>query len=316
MKKAIFSLITLLVSPTFAADLPMQNHAMITQEANPAWSGAYVGINAGGIFGSGDSSKIQTWNTFPDSAFESINLNNIQASALLTNALPANTSVGFIGGGQIGYNWHVRVQSIGLVAGAEADIQGTAGQGISSSRWIGAPGASFVAASSFYGIGNITAQTISMGLNYLGTVRGRLGLLLYPEFLAFVTAGLGYGSTTLNLDNYQALLITSSNVSGINTGQFGLVNGSGHFSGMSAGWVAGGGVEWLLASNWSIKAEYLYFDLGQRTGSLTNIFYSTLGGPSSLQSITSYSYNQNGNIARVGLNYHFQIVDSKTSMSN
>jgi opacity protein-like surface antigen len=30
----------------------------------------------------------------------------------------------------------------------------------------------------------------------------------------------------------------------------------------SAGWTVGGGVEWTLAQQWSVKAEYLYVDLG------------------------------------------------------
>lgn len=317
MKNFTYALIALSsVGSTIATGMPLQTRPSTTPTISAPWNGMYVGVNTGGIFGSGGSSQIHTWNTFPDSAFNSINLNNIQASALLTNALPANTSVGFIGGGQIGYNWHVHTQSMSFVAGLEADIQGSTGQGGSSSRWIGAPGAPFVAGGSFYGIGTITAQTISQGINYLGTVRGRLGILLCPGLLAFATGGFGYGTTTLNLENYQTLLITSSNVSGINTGQFGLVNGSGHFSGMSTGWVAGGGFEWLLASNWSLKAEYLYFNLGQKTGSLANIFYSTLGGPSSLQSISQFSFNQNSNIARVGVNYHFQLLDSKVSLSN
>ena len=28
------------------------------------------------------------------------------------------------------------------------------------------------------------------------------------------------------------------------------------------GWTVGGGVEWLLNPNWSVKVEYLYYDFG------------------------------------------------------
>jgi opacity protein-like surface antigen len=28
------------------------------------------------------------------------------------------------------------------------------------------------------------------------------------------------------------------------------------------GWTIGAGIEWLVAGNWSLKAEYLYVDLG------------------------------------------------------
>jgi opacity protein-like surface antigen len=33
-------------------------------------------------------------------------------------------------------------------------------------------------------------------------------------------------------------------------------------SGAQTGWTAGGGVEWALWNNWSLKTEYLYLSLG------------------------------------------------------
>ena len=36
-------------------------------------------------------------------------------------------------------------------------------------------------------------------------------------------------------------------------------------SSTKTGWVAGAGVEWAFAPNWSMKAEYLYADLGKHT---------------------------------------------------
>jgi outer membrane immunogenic protein len=44
------------------------------------------------------------------------------------------------------------------------------------------------------------------------------------------------------------------------------------------GWTAGGGLEWMGSPNWSVKAEYLYYDLGKiafGVGGLTQ----TLFGP-------------------------------------
>lgn len=313
MKRIIFSLVTLLSSPAFAADLPMQKHVATPHDTPFAWSGAYVGINAGGVFGAANSTRTSTWNTFPSSTFEALNFNNTQAAALLTGGAGTNGSLGFIGGGQIGYNQHIKVQNVDVVGSIETDIQGVSGYGGTYSRWFGTPAATFTSGGSIIGNGNTTTQTTANSLNYIGTVRGRIGVLICPSLLAFGTGGLAYGGVDTNLQNYQALFVTSSNSSSVNTGQYGLVNGSNYFSNTLVGWTAGGGLEWLVASNWSIKAEYLYYDLGKVTGTVANTFYSTLGGAPSPQSITNYSYNQNGNIVRLGLNYHFIsiIPDSK-----
>jgi outer membrane immunogenic protein len=74
------------------------------------------------------------------------------------------------------------------------------------------------------------------------------------------------------------------------------------FSSSSAniGWAAGG-VEYALPanwSNWSVKVEYLYYDLGRTT---SNIFYQY--APNS--STVTGSIRHNGNIVRAGLNYRF-----------
>jgi outer membrane immunogenic protein len=62
----------------------------------------------------------------------------------------------------------------------------------------------------------------------------------------------------------------------------------------------------MFAPNWSVKAEYLYYDLGQVTWSLGNInqfgsFGTVLETVSASQSTTRF----NGNIVRGGINWHF-----------
>ena len=58
----------------------------------------------------------------------------------------------------------------------------------------------------------------------------------------------------------------------------------------NAGWTVGGGLEWMFISQWSVKAEYLYFDTGN-----TSV---TLFGTPVTGKLTD-------SIARVGVNYHF-----------
>jgi outer membrane immunogenic protein len=72
------------------------------------------------------------------------------------------------------------------------------------------------------------------------------------------------------------------------------------------GWTAGGGLEWLFAPNWSLKVEYLYYDLGRVSYALFPLqqfggFGTVLDTVGASQSSTRFS----GNIVRAGLNYHF-----------
>jgi outer membrane immunogenic protein len=77
----------------------------------------------------------------------------------------------------------------------------------------------------------------------LGSVRGRLGWAIAPPAMLYFTGGLAWGNTQWSAT--PTLGGTSAN-----------------FSHTSAGYVFGGGAEFLLAKNWSLKAEYLHYNLG------------------------------------------------------
>ena len=128
------------------------------------------------------------------------------------------------------------------------------------------------------GIGLGCDLTCSAKLDALGTVRGRFGVA-FGNFLPYVTGGLAVG----DIHGSESLL------------------GSG--SSTEAGWTAGGGIEAKVSDAWSIKAEYLYADLGNHA-----IFNDDLGGgviePEHIKLTT--------NIVRAGLNYHFNIGGSGT----
>ena len=73
-------------------------------------------------------------------------------------------------------------------------------------------------------------------------------------------------------------------------------------SSFKTGWTLGGGGEFALNRSWTIKAEYLYVDLGKVT-STTSLF--TPAGAALANSKIGYSADLNLHIARVGLNYRF-----------
>src|SRR6266852_5522377 len=73
--------------------------------------------------------------------------------------------------------------------------------------------------------------------SWLGTVRGRLGYA-FDRFLPFVTGGLAVGDIKASTPFFPGGSTTT------------------------AGWTVGGGLEFAVVSNVTLKAEYLYVDLG------------------------------------------------------
>ena len=208
-----------------------------------------------------------------------------------TNVFSGKTS-GIVAGVQLGYNWQF---ANSWVAGWEADIQGigTHNNGRkSSSATVGI----------FAGHSVTTNMTVTKEIDYLGTVRGRLGWLATPALLVYGTGGLAYGELKSSTSISQTLPADFTNV---------VLNPSANssISETRAGWTAGGGLEWMFIPQWSVKAEYLYYDLGHVTynGLLVDGFINPSLSPApafftnNVQTTTRF----NGNIVRAGLNYHF-----------
>ena len=63
-------------------------------------------------------------------------------------------------------------------------------------------------------------------------------------------------------------------------------------------WTAGGGLEWMFAPNWSLKAEYLYVDLGDINNTITYTYGANVS------TMTSTAHDK-FHVVRAGLNWHF-----------
>jgi outer membrane immunogenic protein len=120
-------------------------------------------------------------------------------------------------------------------------------------------------------------------------VRGRLGILPVNNVLLFATGGLAYGNVRTTT--------TGSNLPIIHCVGGHVYCATGATSGVSVGWTAGGGIEYAFAPGWTVKAEYLYLDLGSRT--VTFADRDIAGGL--LTSTTNFT----AHIARAGLNHRF-----------
>ncbi|MCF8477023.1 MAG: outer membrane beta-barrel protein [Pseudolabrys sp.] len=257
----------------------------------PGWTGWYAGLNAGGNWGGGSVSASASNSQYCSICGHSVEYANasIQGAA---GEFPGRTD-GFIGGGQFGYNWKIASR---WIAGIEADFHGLAGAGTSS-----ATSASFDVAG-FAGHSVVTDLLVSKSIDFLGTVRGRLGYLVEQRLLVFGTGGFAYCHVKSSLTISQNL--TGSGLGALETNPATASN----VSRMQAGWTLSGGFEWLFASNWTAKVEYLYYDLGRVSygGQIADRIVSPAPPtPYYFVNDVRATTRFNGNIVRAGLNYHF-----------
>jgi outer membrane immunogenic protein len=299
MKKLALAVSVLAISAVGASAADMAPAPLYTKappiEVAPAcvWCGWYVGGSVG--YAGSESTSV---NSSSSVVATNPNLNSpasAAAVAALTTGIPVGSQKGIIGGGQFGYNF----QSGLFVAGFEADIQGLSGRATGTS-------ASSVPTAGFPGNASNATLTATNSVNWLGTVRGRIGLAVAPNFLIYGTGGLAYGGVNSSTGINQAF----SGPLVVGTGFSGTSLASGNFSETRVGWTVGAGGEWMFTSNWSAKLEYLHYDLGSANYGTTVNNFATAGGPVPVGTLVSTlgqssSTNFRGNIVRVGLNYKF-----------
>jgi outer membrane immunogenic protein len=61
----------------------------------------------------------------------------------------------------------------------------------------------------------------------------------------------------------------------------------------------------MLLPNWSLKVEYLYYDLSSVSFALSPLVITNFAGTPLSTAFPQSSARFNGNIVRAGLNYHF-----------
>lgn len=164
---------------------------------------------------------------------------------------------GFLGGLTMGHNWDLRN---GFVVGLETDLD-------------------YRARADVNGAGLVQTTTSS---GYLGTARVRAGVAL-DRALIYVTGGLAYG----NPASPRTIVAPWAGYAGARNGNDDKVQ---------LGWALGAGVEYALTPNWSVKAEYIYADLGSRS-----LRYDSFPG-----FVSAYvPVRSKEHVARLGLNYRF-----------
>ena len=204
---------------------------------------------------------------------------------------------GVTGGGQIGYNF----QWGNFVFGPEADFGYL---GLSGSRSVGLPPSPTCLANSGMVPCGLDAHYSTSGSPY-GDITGRLGYAL-DRTLFYAKGGVAF----LDLD-------VKANYVGENCSTIrrcpGYPNAPVNFSRFDFeqsdtrwGWTVGGGVEYALSQEWSVKVEYQHFDFGS-TSFAHNADYKILGTPQHWHSELrgSAEISQTFDAVKVGVNFHF-----------
>lgn len=222
------------------------------------WTGFYIGLNAGQSWGKTTANYSQAAGGFDYGQPQ------CDTGCLLPFTLNPK---GFLGGGQVGYNYQTGI----WVWGVEADIQWRNREDTAGFIFTTYP----------------DTLTLKDSQKWFGTMRGRIGLTPAPtnNWLLYATGGLAYGKFDHTVVQSYAGGATQATST----------------SPTKVGWTVGGGVEYALQRNWSLGAEYLYMDFGSDT---LNARVPTVGAPfAGVASATTF--RDRSHVARVKLNYKF-----------
>lgn len=195
--------------------------------------------------------------------------------------VPIFTWTGFYLGAQVGYAWGSQSANFAFPNGtvlashsSEGVIGGAhVGYNYQANQWVlGVEGTVDGTSLSksinpvFAGVGYSTSVPIQ------GSIRGRLGVA-WDRVLLYATGGAAFAGFDTDF-----------------TGAFGTVSQST----TRVGWTVGGGLEYAVTNNWSIRAEYRYSDFGSYTTNPT-----LLVGPTTVN--RDFTQHQ----VQGGITYHF-----------
>jgi outer membrane immunogenic protein len=268
------AVIALIGTSALAADMAVKSPAPAPAPVYN-WTGWYVGVNAGASMGNANTN-------FNVSPFF-VGKTAVGGFGGSNREYPS----GFIGGGQIGYNWQY---SPLIVVGLEADIQGALER---DSQTLTNPFS--VTPLATLALPTITGTSVvnyTTKIDWFGTVRGRIGYVWgNGEVLTYATGGLAYGKVDLE---GTGTISGTSTINAVVTPFSG--GGSFGHSAVNTGWVAGYGTEGRIdfwgARNWTWRVESLYMDFGH---------LSNTGAGGQVATNTHFT----DWILRGGLNYQF-----------
>jgi outer membrane immunogenic protein len=244
------------INAVSAADLPAKAPVVVAPAFS--WTGFYIGANAG-FFAGRDNTTVVA-DPVGIGAAGAANINLLTPGFVNPN--------GFIGGGQIGFNWQVSNFLLGIEADADYRDQ-------TDTRVF----------NGFTTVNTGDVFTTATQIRFLGTVRPRVGWAV-DHALVYATGGLAVTNGRFT-DSFGAFGNTS--VSAVSS------------STTRVGWTAGVGIEYAFTNNWSLKAEYLFADFGTFTQTIpSNVLLADT------DIAVTHKYTEN--IFRFGVNYKFDLA--------
>ena len=257
----------MLIGQACAADLDLATPMPNTQgKAQPSWTGLYAGLAIGWAGNVISGNTLQTDGT---SSPRTVRESADQSSRVFTG--------GFYLGGQ------TQLSSLAVV-GLEGDFSRLGGT--SQSTDLVTPGGIW---------GGQTACEIFYRSHWLATGRMKMGLVVGPA-MVYATGGIALSSEHEKRMQYIGSLVTSlTEVSFVESDRK-----------LRTGLAIGGGIEWRLAQNWSMRAEYLHASFGGQTFQFPNARGGVTpnGGYLSVQGRIANN-NSRIDLGRIGVSYHF-----------
>jgi outer membrane immunogenic protein len=248
--------LAVLSAPAAAADM------LVANKAPPpifSWTGFYIGGDIGVAATTG----------------------NAQSNALPSSVVPAGVQqisggVGgggnFAGGGFAGYNLQFAPTWVACI---EADWSSMNTDGRLTSNWLDNTGVMVQNA----------VTTFSEELQWTASVRGRVGYLFVPSFLAYATGGIAWGKWEYGANSAAPTIGYTASTA---------------FAKTDMGWVAGIGFEWAPFSQYGLvlRAEYLNYRFGGTQAT------AAAGGFPTAPSAYLWS-SPDVNVGRIGASYKF-----------
>ncbi len=251
-----------------AADLPTR----MPVKAAPMvavynWTGLYIGANVGWASGRYAES------TFVDVAS---NMNATARTAITNTGAVTLNNGGVIGGLQLGYNMQAPGSS--FVWGAEGDINFLSNKASRDTGNVVEP------------VSGVVVRSIDeVKTNWLATLRLRGGLA-FDRSLIYVTGGLAAGQVNASKSFSWNFADGCPILNTLNNCHVGSSNST------RTGGVVGAGWEFAFANNMTLKAEYLYANLGSKT-------YRTFNAGIGATQWADHTVKTTIQTARIGLNW-------------
>ena len=243
----------------------------------PLWTGFYAGINSGTAWSHIDIRRNEFFQDGHIGAPPVCTFVGGRATCFGGDNL---NSTNAFGGGQFGYNWQGWGWS-NFVFGVEVDLEGVGGN--NERTFVG-----------FRPDQKALAVSLKENGGFAGDVTGRLGYT-WGNWMLYAKGGFAWFNPDISARATAYSPATGLPIASIQ----GFDNST-----TLTGWTIGGGVEWLLNPNWSVKVEYLFYDFGLNDN--WNATYCPVTGAacSTYGSWKVFDHDLTVNTVKLGVNYH------------